>query len=258
VSRYDLTVRELEEHLAEQLSLLEASADAFDQGAKAEAKRMAASLRILLHDTARSLSLLGQLGRKAICFFDSAFDFDPNSRVPYSGLITMVGFPPPPRYQAPLDELPSGFREKPFDQWWSAPIFVDQNRREITRKKLVLTIADQDGGAHVDPSLDATYADLVKRNSLGILGGDGETWGPVSGAERAAIRQITHEVLKTLKPGYRKALPPDVGMLLGGMTLTWSDTPPEKPRVEFGRKVGRNERCPCGSGRKFKHCHGQH
>lgn len=24
----------------------------------------------------------------------------------------------------------------------------------------------------------------------------------------------------------------------------------------FGRKIGRNERCPCGSGAKFKHCHG--
>lgn len=23
------------------------------------------------------------------------------------------------------------------------------------------------------------------------------------------------------------------------------------------RKVGRNERCPCGSGRKYKHCHGR-
>jgi preprotein translocase subunit SecA len=22
-------------------------------------------------------------------------------------------------------------------------------------------------------------------------------------------------------------------------------------------KVGRNEPCPCGSGKKFKHCHGQ-
>ncbi len=22
-------------------------------------------------------------------------------------------------------------------------------------------------------------------------------------------------------------------------------------------KVGRNELCPCGSGKKFKHCHGQ-
>ena len=23
-----------------------------------------------------------------------------------------------------------------------------------------------------------------------------------------------------------------------------------------GKKVGRNEKCPCGSGKKFKHCHG--
>ena len=29
------------------------------------------------------------------------------------------------------------------------------------------------------------------------------------------------------------------------------------PFVRSERKVGRNEPCPCGSGRKFKHCHGQ-
>ena len=32
---------------------------------------------------------------------------------------------------------------------------------------------------------------------------------------------------------------------------------PVAPLVRDGRKVGRNEPCPCGSGRKFKHCHGQ-
>jgi preprotein translocase subunit SecA len=32
---------------------------------------------------------------------------------------------------------------------------------------------------------------------------------------------------------------------------------PSTPVVREGRKVGRNEPCPCGSGRKFKHCHGQ-
>ncbi|MDF1781552.1 MAG: preprotein translocase subunit SecA [Alcanivoracaceae bacterium] len=29
-----------------------------------------------------------------------------------------------------------------------------------------------------------------------------------------------------------------------------------QPAVRAGRKVGRNELCPCGSGKKFKHCHG--
>jgi len=31
----------------------------------------------------------------------------------------------------------------------------------------------------------------------------------------------------------------------------------EQPTVRGGRKVGRNEPCPCGSGKKFKHCHGR-
>jgi len=32
---------------------------------------------------------------------------------------------------------------------------------------------------------------------------------------------------------------------------------PAAPQVRDGRKVGRNEPCPCGSGKKYKHCHGQ-
>ncbi|HEY6452633.1 MAG TPA: SEC-C metal-binding domain-containing protein, partial [Steroidobacteraceae bacterium] len=31
---------------------------------------------------------------------------------------------------------------------------------------------------------------------------------------------------------------------------------PVAPFVRSDRKVGRNEPCPCGSGRKYKHCHG--
>jgi len=33
--------------------------------------------------------------------------------------------------------------------------------------------------------------------------------------------------------------------------------PQEQPFVREGRKVGRNEACPCGSGKKYKHCHGR-
>jgi hypothetical protein len=29
-----------------------------------------------------------------------------------------------------------------------------------------------------------------------------------------------------------------------------------QPSLASSSKVGRNERCPCGSGRKYKHCHG--
>jgi preprotein translocase subunit SecA len=32
--------------------------------------------------------------------------------------------------------------------------------------------------------------------------------------------------------------------------------PVQIPQVRAERKIGRNEPCPCGSGRKYKHCHG--
>jgi preprotein translocase subunit SecA len=31
----------------------------------------------------------------------------------------------------------------------------------------------------------------------------------------------------------------------------------KKPMVRTGQKVGRNDPCPCGSGKKYKHCHGK-
>jgi preprotein translocase subunit SecA len=35
------------------------------------------------------------------------------------------------------------------------------------------------------------------------------------------------------------------------------DDSPAQPFVRQGQKVGRNEPCPCGSGKKYKHCHGK-
>jgi preprotein translocase subunit SecA len=41
--------------------------------------------------------------------------------------------------------------------------------------------------------------------------------------------------------------------------LASADKPSEehKPFVRGGEKVGRNDPCPCGSGKKYKQCHGR-
>ncbi|MEQ8660966.1 MAG: SEC-C metal-binding domain-containing protein, partial [Gammaproteobacteria bacterium] len=44
--------------------------------------------------------------------------------------------------------------------------------------------------------------------------------------------------------------PPERGAAAGGAGQ-------QAPFVRDGRKVGRNEPCPCGSGKKYKQCHGQ-
>ncbi len=42
-----------------------------------------------------------------------------------------------------------------------------------------------------------------------------------------------------------------------GIEVRFQQEESHTPFVRDGRKVGRNEPCPCGSGKKYKHCHGQ-
>ncbi len=47
----------------------------------------------------------------------------------------------------------------------------------------------------------------------------------------------------------------EAGLLAASAGVVEADRDPKNPAT-WGR-VGRNEQCPCGSGKKFKHCHGQ-
>ena len=49
----------------------------------------------------------------------------------------------------------------------------------------------------------------------------------------------------------------DYDEVLGSDTKTEVDTDAPEPFVRQDHKVGRNDPCPCGSGKKYKHCHGQ-
>src|SRR5215213_9256029 len=51
-------------YLREQVRFLRSSAKAYDDGDEAEERRLATAIRVLVHDTGQSHSLLGQLGLK--------------------------------------------------------------------------------------------------------------------------------------------------------------------------------------------------
>jgi preprotein translocase subunit SecA len=36
-----------------------------------------------------------------------------------------------------------------------------------------------------------------------------------------------------------------------------AEEPKARPMVRGAQKIGRNDPCPCGSGKKYKHCHGK-
>jgi preprotein translocase subunit SecA len=43
----------------------------------------------------------------------------------------------------------------------------------------------------------------------------------------------------------------------GGGTAVAAAPPKAQPFARAGEKIGRNEPCPCGSGKKYKQCHGR-
>ena len=216
MSNYSLSKEELLTHLRDQIAFMIDSAISYDNGFEGEGKRLAAAIRILVNDTRSCSALLTQLKKMNILFYDSAHVFDPQNPLTSSCLIlkrlakeTTTDLRAD--YVAPLDNLPPTGRESKkvsFGRWWNRTVvFKDKIGNLFTRRDLILTVADKEGGAHVDPKLDQAYANLTKFNSLGwkvYVGGKAEDLdNPVP----PSIRQITHEVLKTLKDGVLDLFP---------------------------------------------------
>ncbi len=202
MSKRTLTTAEMGAHLDEQLGALQRSVALFDDGYQLEARRMAVTLRVMLH-SGRDPSLLKRLGRDEMDFVDSAKPFDPSNLVPTHSLVSLAFREGEISYAAKLDtELPVVLT--PFVGWWEGVVFSDKQNRQMSRADVIRTAADQDGGAHVDGALRADYAALRFENSLGWL--TDQDIPPSNDPGYAAIRQIAHEVLKTFISGYSKTM----------------------------------------------------
>lgn len=129
---------DLGRHLREQAQFLRNSADAYDRGFEGEARRMATVIRVLVHDTKRSKSLLGQLNLLHIEFYDTASNWNPKNLLGFHGLVQMRLWDGPAEYRAPLDNRsPHILRWTTFQKWWGKIVFVDRQRHSLSRKDLV-------------------------------------------------------------------------------------------------------------------------
>jgi len=207
VGKISQNITDLENHLSEQIYFLESSAKSFDAGYEGEAKRLATSLRVLLHDTNSSKSLLGQLNLKSLQFLDTAFEYDPRNLLTFSGLTIQQISLSEAKYVPLLEEtFGKKIKKIDFEKWWNAIIFKDNKNNKMSRKDIILAIANQDGGAHVDPNLNEIYANLSRQNSLNwfFISENNNTFQPFGGPHLASIRQIAYEVLITLKDRPKK------------------------------------------------------
>lgn len=192
----------LVQHLTDQLEFLRRSAKGFDDGFAGEACRMAVTLRTLLHNTKQSYGLLTQLGvlTATTLFVDTSMPIEPGNLLPTPGLVLMrLVAGGEGTYTPRLDEGPLPTRLVAFDTWWTDAVTKYGEGVLQSRKNYVLTLANKEGGAHVDPSLNEEYEALVTNNALGFQFSIGEDafedfrGNPVA----ASVRQIAHEFLAT-------------------------------------------------------------
>ena len=203
------TKQELLTHLDDNLGFLKASAAAFDAGHTGEAKRLAVTIRVLLHDTNNSKSLLGLLELKQNTgYLDTAIDLDPKNLMSHHGLVGLKLGGGKGSYFAPLSESeemlgrPNKFIL--FPAWWNKVVIKDSNKNSFKRRELVLALANKDGGSHVDPDLDASYADLTRNNSVGWVFSDGVNSTPIDEVELYSVRQIAYEVITSVERKLKK------------------------------------------------------
>jgi preprotein translocase subunit SecA len=83
---------------------------------------------------------------------------------------------------------------------------------------------------------------------------------PIRGPQRPQQMRLTHDAALGLGfQANREPIPGGAGQAAAsGRPQGGPAGPPQKPQpVHVGEKIGRNDPCPCGSGKKYKQCHGK-
>ncbi|MBR8401481.1 hypothetical protein KDW65_33135 [Burkholderia cenocepacia] len=191
---------DLRTQLAEQMTLLSMACNSYDSGQEIAAKYAALTLRVLLHQTPKSHSLLGQLKLREGRYLDTAGALNPKNLLSDCNLTAIRATPEGIQWVPNVLTGGGPFETRvAFVDWWNEPVVKSQKGEKFNRRDIIQHVCNTDGGAHVDPTLDEAYMNLSRKNSLGWVFHSNGVETPMKGPELACIRQIAHEVTETLK-----------------------------------------------------------
>jgi hypothetical protein len=192
--------------LKDQLELLHMLGDAFDSGTRVVGYPLATTVRVLVHQTATSHALLAQLGElHKMRFLDTALPIDPRNLLQaHGGLVLMkmtsgTGIEWVPRKEVP--PMPRAQpQEVPFRSWWEGNVTRDGEGTLWSRRRMVLSIANIEGGAHIDPTQPLDIRAIEEENSMGWTYNDSLVSDqPASnGPLLPSIRQVAYEVEESI------------------------------------------------------------
>jgi hypothetical protein len=185
-------------HLTRQLTFLWRSCEAYDKGHTDEAIRIATAIRVLIHDTPKSTSLLNHLGALGISLSSTVSGLDTSRSVFLSGMGRMTMTSTKTTW-APAVDCRAIDKQLPLAEWWNQVVYI-LGKIRATRKSLVLAAANKDGGAHVDVSLTAEYETLMSTGQRGWFHyspNNDQIFQPIMDAHLVYIRQIGFELLNS-------------------------------------------------------------
>lgn len=177
--------RRFKDQLKRNVGFIQRSCELFDQGHTEEAIRIATALRVLLHDTQKSRSLLTHLKIKSIMKLNSSCHPPPSGVLWFEGMgrlnLNLSENYEVSRWLDPvLDEEAHRHIPVPIRQWWEMPVYVrtqfvrnssgqdETQHTHLRRKDIILAAANRDGGAHVDEKLEPNYERLAASGALGM------------------------------------------------------------------------------------------
>jgi hypothetical protein len=204
---------DLEEALRDQMLLMVSHCSNYDEGRRAFALELAGALRLLLHKTGKSMSLLEQLGLRHGDFYavsprmpDDLFALNV---LPTDGLL-ITNFSPQGIFHKATTRPLGANDSLDFNYWWSGAV-LGRGTVTMSRMEIVTAVANTDGGGHVDPTLEEKYAAFrsgqlmgweLSIDRMGLSFRLGATASPdvnyFAEPQFACLRTIAHEVLSTL------------------------------------------------------------
>ncbi|MGX7051418.1 hypothetical protein [Leuconostoc palmae] len=191
----------------------------YDKGNFESIRRSSVTLRMLFYNSINSHSILDQLVDTSKLKILNTFLIEKNDSC-YFGDVYLVQ-----KIGTVLDKnkiyttfipddltIMSTGKKISFKDWWSGKIFFMNEGTEITRHKLITVMANQDGGAHVDDSVDSAYLNISRGNTgysvnlseffpneiYSKMDPDKNGFIQTKDLNLALMRKIVHEVLVSL------------------------------------------------------------
>ena len=94
----------------------------------------------------------------------------------------------------------SNSEKLPVDEWWNQVVWRLMSGAELSRRSIVLTAANQDGGAHIDSKLEPGYNKLATKTWGNLVVKKGEKIikdQNVINMHQVAMRTMGNELLKS-------------------------------------------------------------